>query len=305
MTKKILVIKLGALGDFVSAVGKMKKIRQDNPHAHITLMTMQPFVKIGQQSGFFDAVVIDNRSRYNPVEWYRVCKHILTDGHYDIIYDLQASLRTRKKYYPAARFLGHGLQWAFQKPNGFFVKTVAPKRAFCWGKATQKFVPFHGLPPDLTFCDGGGKNFHLLPKKYVLIIPGCSPNHPYKRWPIASYVALVQKLAAKGVRCVVLGTNAEAKEVNTIAAADKSAVNFLNKASLLDIPKLAHRASVVVGNDTGPIHIAALSRVPVICLFCAKTQASARHQANITNFVGQNIADITPETVFNQVMRSI
>ncbi len=50
-TEKILVIKLGALGDFIQAMGPMAAIRRHHPDADITLLTTEPFEKIVLSSG--------------------------------------------------------------------------------------------------------------------------------------------------------------------------------------------------------------------------------------------------------------
>ena len=54
MVPKILVIKLGALGDFIQATGPFKAIRQHHRGAHITLLTTPPFVSLASDSSWFD-----------------------------------------------------------------------------------------------------------------------------------------------------------------------------------------------------------------------------------------------------------
>jgi ADP-heptose:LPS heptosyltransferase len=53
---RILVIKLSALGDFIQASGPMKALRAHHPDAHITLLTTDPYVAMGQATGWFDEV---------------------------------------------------------------------------------------------------------------------------------------------------------------------------------------------------------------------------------------------------------
>ncbi|HBA43779.1 MAG TPA: ADP-heptose--LPS heptosyltransferase, partial [Alphaproteobacteria bacterium] len=53
---RILVIKLGALGDFVLATGPFAAIRQHHADAEITLLTTPPFAAMARQTGFFDHV---------------------------------------------------------------------------------------------------------------------------------------------------------------------------------------------------------------------------------------------------------
>ena len=49
--ERILVIKLGALGDFVLALAAMKHIRQAHPNSQITLLTTPPFEGLARASG--------------------------------------------------------------------------------------------------------------------------------------------------------------------------------------------------------------------------------------------------------------
>ncbi|MCA1974798.1 MAG: heptosyltransferase, partial [Caenispirillum sp.] len=59
--RRILVVKLGAFGDFVVALAAMTAIRQAHAGAHITLLTTPPFVGLAEASGLFDVVRGDGR----------------------------------------------------------------------------------------------------------------------------------------------------------------------------------------------------------------------------------------------------
>ena len=115
--EKILVIKHGAFGDFIHQLGLMKSIRKAHKTADITLVTAKAQEKLALSSGYFDNIVIDNRT-YKVSDWYRIIKKTIVDGNFDIIYNLQGSKRVVKKYLPLARFLSNHnfLQW-IQNPN--------------------------------------------------------------------------------------------------------------------------------------------------------------------------------------------
>ncbi len=310
MTKKehILVIKLGALGDVVLALGHMRTIRERHPEAHITLMTGGAFVKLCKQTGYFDDFVVDNRLRYNVPAWYRICKKTLADKPYDVIYDLQRSKRTLRKYYPIARFLTkHSMTWAAlsKVESGFDVYKTPAKKRF-WNRAPEtSFLPMTFYKPDLSFCKGEEKYFHELPEKYVLLIPGCSAAHPYKRWPAQSFRAVSVWLGEHGIKSVVLGTNDEKEVIETITNDNPHAISFLNKTGLLDIPELARRALTVISNDTGPMHFSAFTGTPLIALFCERTRKSAPRVNTAVVFVEQDIKDIAPGRVINQLKKNI
>lgn len=305
MVQRILEIKLGALGDFVLTTGAMKTLREHHKQAHITLLTTKPFVKIAEQSGYFDAVIVDPRSR-NPMDWWQICKKTIAEGEFDLIYDFQNNKRTKKRYFNFARlFCRKKLIWACWATGGWHVREVQKKHRFSLGSIKTYHTPMTFHKPDLTFMHGPETYFNELPEQYVLIIPGCSKAHPYKRWPAENYADLAKRLGDKGIFSIILGTNEEKDVIDTILKGNDKAVSFLNKATLSDIPALAKRALATVGNDTGPTHMAALVGKPCLYLFSERTRKSANHFDNITNLFGENISDISTQTVFDTLTNLI
>lgn len=270
MPERILVIKHGALGDFIFSIGAMNAIRNMHPDAHITLMTMEMFSCIAEQIGSFNNILIDNRVSYwNLAANYRAIRGIIT-GKFDIVYDLQASSRTRKRYAPLVKLLS---QYPCTWYTVYHAGSTQRKTVLEFGERNPVSVPYR--PTDLHMVRGKGEHFSELPEHYVMLIPGCSPNHPYKRWDAGNYCELAQRLAKIGIHSVVIGTKAEQKEIERISAASPMVVNFLGKNSLMDIPTMAARALACVGNDTGPTHMSSFCNTPVISLFSAVTRVSA------------------------------
>ena len=54
--RPVLVIKLGALGDFVQALGPFNAIRKHHASRQIVLLTTPPFVSLAEASGYFDDI---------------------------------------------------------------------------------------------------------------------------------------------------------------------------------------------------------------------------------------------------------
>ena len=95
--KKILVIKLGALGDFVVGIGQMMELKELYPDAEFTLMTHKSLVPIAKQMGMFSNYIIDNRLSYwNLKNMSRLLREVLV-GEFDVVSDLQVSSRTEKR----------------------------------------------------------------------------------------------------------------------------------------------------------------------------------------------------------------
>lgn len=301
--EKILIIKHGALGDFVIAMGTMFDIRKQHPNAELHLLTGKAFVNMAKKMGIFSDYIIDNRISYLHVaETMRILRAVAAGG-YSMIYDLQASSRTTRKYFPVLRWMiPHSYIWV----DGHFgtFRHIEKKSAFGPGKLTDEPREIIWKTTDLSFLHGDNKELDSLPEKYVLMISGCSPTHPYKRWPVASFSALAKRLAERGISTVLIGTNAEAAEVNAIAAATPLAVSMLNKTSLMDVPDLARRALATVGNDTGPSHMAALSGGPTIALYDNRTRMSVTRGPQSVNLVSDSTIDlITVDMVWEKLER--
>ena len=301
MPKKILIIKHGALGDFVLSLGTMRQLADLHKGDDIYCLTMSPFVSLARQTGIFKDVLVDNRPNYQLKEWYHVLKKVLMDGQWDIIYDLQQSRRTRQKYLPFLRLVSRkDFCWVFPYKNCQI--DVHKTRAVSWGKATETpWTRVEYIFPDLSFCQGNPEVLAQLPARFILMVPGCSAGHPYKRWPEKYFVEIAKKAGTLGVESVVLGTKAETEIVNAICQGTPFAKSFLGKTKLADIPAVARRALVVLGNDTGPQHMASFVQTPAVTLFCKRTEKSAIQHDNITNLIAQNIEDITPDTVWRVI----
>lgn len=300
--EKILIIKLGALGDFAMAIGGMMKVRQLHPDAELTLMTATPFLTMARQMGIFSHIIIDNRvSYFNLKQQCRLFREII-GGDFDYIYDFQAVARTKKKYFPLIRWLmPHSFNWVNTRDDNLW--HIEKTRPHTLGKKEEKGYPFTWPVSDLGFLHGKNEHFGELPERFVLLIPGCSPGHPHKRWPASNYAALAQRLAGHGIASVIIGTQAEAGEANTIAAATPLATSMLNKTSLLDVPDLARRAYATVGNDTGPSHMASLAGVPTIGIYDNRTRNGALRGPRSINLISPDtIEKITVERVWENLL---
>jgi heptosyltransferase-2 len=98
------------------------------------------------------------------------------------------------------------------------------------------------------------------------IHPGGIPSH---RWPAESFSMLMKSLAKdRPVTFVITGDKNDFWLANAVLA--RSEVRALNLAGKFNIPELAvliRRCSLFISNDTGPMHIAAMLRVPQVAMF--------------------------------------
>lgn len=119
-----------------------------------------------------------------------------------------------------------------------------------------------------------------------LIVMHVSAGNPFRRWPIPAFAAVAALLADDDPRHRVLvtsGPSEQAAAAQVIDAArsrlgpDASArVVACGEFSLPELRALVERAAVFIGGDSGPMHIAATSRVPIVSLYGPTLPARSR-----------------------------
>lgn len=266
MTSRILVIKLGALGDFVQAFGPFAAIRQHHPDAEITLLTTRPFAALAVASPWFDHVWVDDKPKMWQVPGVLRLRKRLNSGRFERVYDLQTSDRSSWYY----RLMGQSVDWSgiaagcalpHANPERDAMHTVE-RQAEQLAMAGIESVP----RADLSWADGDVGRFGL-PHPFALLCPGGAAHRPAKRWPADNFAAIAQWLAARGITPVLLGTQAERAEIDAIHAACPQSVSLTGKTQFLDILGLGRQAVLALGNDTGPMHLIAATQCPSVVLF--------------------------------------
>ena len=259
--KNILVIKLSALGDFIQALGPMQAIRKAYPDAKITILTTKPFVSFAEKSGYFNDVIVDERPRFYQLgKWFDL-KSKLSAATYDDVFDLQNNSRVRKYYRP---LLQKGFVW-----HSILNELERKEHASIRHKKILERAGISDVPLDQMEWAGQDTDLKALgvAAPYVLIVPGCDPTRPEKRWPAERYASIAQYFADKAIQPVIIGTKDEAKEAEIIKSACADALSLIGKTSLFDIPALGREAAMAVGNDTGPMHMIGPTGCKTLVLF--------------------------------------
>lgn len=266
---RILVIKLGALGDFVQALGPMAAIRKHHAGAHVVLLTSKPYVDFAKASNLFDDVWVDEE---RPKAWQigRVLRlrQKLKSGAFSRVYDLQTSDRSNFYFHilgPGPRPQWSGIARGCSHPHNNAQRdkmhTLERQREQLQRAGIQD-VP----APDLSWAKSDVGRFAIA-KPYALLVPGGAPHRPAKRWPAANYVTLANHLLAEGITPVLLGARAEQGVLQLIAHDAPGCVNLCAKTDFIDLATLAQGAQVAVGNDTGPMHLIAAAGCASVVLY--------------------------------------
>lgn len=262
--KRILVVKLGAFGDFFLAQTAFEAIRRHHAGDRLTLLTIPQLSGLARMSGHFDEVLEDPRGR-SPADYLRV-RRLLRGGRFDRVYDLQCTGRTDRYFW--LLFPGPWPEWS-GTARGCSHNDAYPGRRKVpvlerYARQLRAFGIDLAPHPDLSWLDADTGRFGLT-GEYALLVPGSSAGRPDKRWQ--GYPEMARALAARGVRPVVLGTAIEKDLAAAIIAACPQALDLTEQTSIAEIGALARRAWVSIGNDTGPTHLIAAVGGPTVALF--------------------------------------
>lgn len=263
--RRILVIRLGALGDFFLSLSAFAAIRAHETDAEITLLTTAPFAEIARQSPWFDRVSVDRRPAVYDVPGLLRLRGQLRG--FDFIYDLQTSTRSSRYFWLAGQPQWSGIARGSSHLHANLRRDFMHTRERQADQLAMAGVPAVP-PPDLGWLIAMAKPFDGLPPRFALLVPGASPHRQAKRWPVDRYADLAATLSARGIAPVVIGAANEAK----LAARIPAAIDLTGQTGLADIAALAVRAEFAVGNDTGPMHVAAAMGCPCVVLFSAESE---------------------------------
>lgn len=303
--ERILVIKLSALGDFVLALAAMKKIRQAHAKAHITLLTTPPFEALARICPYFNAVDTGGRPE-NLSDWMALRKRIKA-ANYDRVYDLQTSAHSNRIFQalrpspPPWSGIAFGCSLPHKNPlrNGMHtLERQADQLLYAgiWPDAPTE--PGSAPPPDLSWVmkdapperpvPGANK-----PRPYVMFVPGGSAHRPEKRWPVEKYSELARILYGRGFDVVIIGGPQETDLAHAIQRSVPRARDLTGRTDFAMIARLGAKAALAVGNDTGPLHLAAAGGAPTIVLFSkASDPALSAPRGRVAILRAENLADL-------------
>lgn len=266
MTQRILVIKLGALGDIFIAMKPFQDIRRAFPDAHITLLTAPAFSGLGRLMPWFDAVLEDKRAPFWDIPAHVSLCNALKKGAFNLVVDFQNKPRT--EFYFRSCFGGR-VPW-----SGTAKGCAYPRPAIAQNMHRQEelFLQLRaagvgdGGPLNLDWLSGDIAALSL-PQAYAVFIPGCAPQHRHKRWPSARYAALAALLRARGMAVVAIGTKADEDAIVDIQREAPFVITLAGQTSFGQLASVMRGCRLVVGNDTGPTHLASFLEVPTVTLF--------------------------------------
>jgi ADP-heptose:LPS heptosyltransferase len=273
-SEKVLVIRLGAFGDALQSEGAIRDIRAHHPDASLAILTTRPFEKIFKKCPWVDRVLIDPRAPRLRVDQYLRLIVATRRERFDFIYDLQNSRRTLsyRRWLPSRWSQKNERQLQDWQSRIGRRLSILERLKIQLEQAGVEAA--HTLKPDISWmaADVDGLLARAgLAGGFIVLIPGSSSKHRRKRWPY--YAELAAALSAEGF---AVATAPGPDEIDLCRALP--ATLLLDDGKPLDFFQLAgvlRRARFVIGNDTGPTHMAAYLGARGLALFGPHTVARA------------------------------
>ena len=227
MKKNILVIKLGALGDFIQAAPSFAAIRDHHKQAKVTLLTTEPYADFAARSPWFDDVWIDARPKAYDLLGCLGLRSRMISGNFERVYDLQTSDRSSyyfRLFWPTASpewsGIAAGCSHPHTNPNRDFIHTF-DRQAEQLGEAGISYLP----QADFSWVCGNLTTFDIT-GPYVILAPGGAKHRPGKRWPLVYFWKLAQILENMGLQPVVVGDSEETSFNNRVLNSLSNIRNF-------------------------------------------------------------------------------
>ena len=297
---RLLVVRLGAMGDILHALPAVTALRRAHPAWHVgwvvepRWMPLLVAPEIGDQRSNISAArgasmpIVDQLHFAATRDWkrrplsartaseIRALAHELRAMNYDAVLDLQGAIRSAAIGRLAAcpRRIGEATprEWP---AHWLFTQRVVTRGAHVIEKAVELVSAVAGdalaaaeplLPVDPeaeTWCDSFlAAAPSLAARPIVLLAPGAGWGA--KRWPPERYAAVAQGLKQRGFSVLV---NAGPGEESLAAVITAGGAAVAVSATLPQLIALTRRIALCIGGDTGPLHLACALGRPVVGIY--------------------------------------
>ncbi len=279
--KKILIIKLGAMGDLVLIVPSLRMLRGRFPDASITLLVDRKLAPLLANCPYLDdMVLVDRKKLSNLFYLFKTARRVRREG-FDLSVDLHNNKWTHLLAYLGGVVQRYGFargRWGslLNRPDKTFEVGDAPVRhqfRILSKLGIQEYDDTLELWPSEESMERARRTLSILGPgegtRLIGFIMGSSPKWPSKRWPAASFRELGERLSEKyDARIVLIGSRDEIPLGESFRSFKEGRVlDILGKTGLDDLPAIFKHLHLVVTGDTAPLHMAAAMGVPTLALF--------------------------------------
>jgi heptosyltransferase-2 len=277
----VLIVQTAFLGDVVLTLPLIAAVRHRFPHARVDVLTVPAHAPLLQDQPEVAAVIAyDKRGTQRGIRGLlRMVRRVRAQG-YDVALAPHRSFRSAlllassgiPRRIGFARWL---TRWAYTavvprpamahavEKNLHLLEALGPWPVPTGGHLTLRVTSAARRVASAAFARGGVKQQEPV----IGVIPGSQWGT--KRWPAERFAALIERLAGLSqARCALFGGTQDRALATAITATCRVPVlDFIGQTSVQELPAYLERCTVVVSNDTGPMHVAAALGKPILVLY--------------------------------------
>jgi heptosyltransferase-1 len=295
--ERLLIVRLSAMGDVIHTLPAVHGLREAFPQAHIGWLIAERWAELlcapgASRRGARSALrpLVDEVHAVNLKAWGKSPFSISTlqraatvwndvrDAHYDAAVDLQGAMRSAV----LARLSGARVVYGAAEPREapaslwYTRKVVARGRhvieqnlsvaeALCANRKSSSPDVFLDFPLNpQAEARIGERLAEYGGSELAILNPGAGWGA--KRWPAERYGEVARRLAERGVRSILNYGPGEEELVRGAESASGGTARAMS-CTITELIALTRRARLFVGGDTGPLHLAAALRVPVVAIY--------------------------------------
>ncbi len=284
---KILVVRLGAMGDVIHAIPAVASLRVKFPRAEIGWVIERRWSDLINPYALVDRVhEVDTRGWRKHLlasetrhEIGRALRELRAEK-YEIAVDFQGAIKSSAIALLSGAPIRCGFANPWEKPASLFythpvitekehvvAQNLELARSVTGRQAPPSMDEIAALmPPDPKMEAWASEKLLAmgLGSSFAILNPGAGWGA--KQWPVERYAEVARELGSEGIRSLVNygpGEEALARAVEQGSAGHAVAACF----TIAELMAVTRRASLFIGGDTGPMHLAALFGVPVVAIF--------------------------------------
>jgi len=289
---RILLVRLRQIGDVVFTTPAIRALRQKFPDAHLAYVVEPAAAPVVVGNPHLNDVIVAPRARgwRGPGDELALARR-LRAARYDLAIDFHGGPRASLLTWLSGAPIRIGYDVAAR--GWMYTQRIARPRQLRRRHSVENqwdlLAPLGIAPPDRTAfpvemavdASAAAAVADRLARAGVraddpIVVVHVSAGNPFRRWPIAHFVSLVEALVKEDQQRRIILTSgpsehdaatrviAEAR-ANLRASADR--VLSCGEFSLTELRALLDRAALYIGGDSGPLHIAATTGVPVVGLY--------------------------------------
>ncbi|MCM2356542.1 MAG: lipopolysaccharide heptosyltransferase I [Geobacteraceae bacterium] len=291
---RVLIVKMSALGDIIHALPVLAYLHTVSPGIEIDWVVEEPFLEVLEGNSLISRIykVRTKVWRKNPLAGATLreigaLKRALRERSHDLVLDIQGNLKSGLVCWlsGADDRIGFAREWLQESVNLAFTTRQIPVRRQDYHVSDQCLrlvsVPFGRdfremeLATDIATSPADDAAADVLLSTLndgLAFLFHCGTTWPTKLWHEGGWVALGKALLDKYPESSILlswGNEAEKGEAMAIASAIGNGVRVIDRFPLKGFAALLKKVDLVVGGDTGPVHLAAAVGTPTVSFYRA------------------------------------